>query len=139
EFYAREALRYAADQPLTGIPGETNELRYTALGAGAVIPPWNFPLAILCGMTAAALVTGNTVVLKPASDTPTIAAKFFELLVEAGLPPGVVNFLPGPGSLAGEGLVAHPLTRFVAFTGSKAVGLRINQLSAKPMPGQKWI
>jgi len=139
EFYGREALRYAADQPLTRIPGETNELQYVPLGAGAVIPPWNFPLAILCGMTAAALVTGNTVVLKPASDTPTIAAKFFEILVEAGLPPGVVNFLPGPGSLAGEGLVKHPLARFVAFTGSKAVGLRINELAARPVPGQRWI
>ena len=139
EFYAREALRYAGDQPLTRYPGERNELRYIPLGVGAVIPPWNFPLAIMAGMTTAAFVTGNTVVLKPASDTPTIAAKFFEILQEAGLPPGVVNFLPGPGSLAGEELIKHPLVRFVAFTGSKAVGLRINELAAKLSPGQKWV
>src|SRR5206468_6324419 len=120
EFYAREMLRLAGEQPLTRIPTEKNELRYVPLGVGAVIPPWNFPLAIMAGMTAAAFVTGNTVVLKPASDTPAIAAKFFQVLREAGLPPGVVNFLTGPGSLAGEGLVKHPLTRFVAFTGSKA-------------------
>jgi 1-pyrroline-5-carboxylate dehydrogenase len=139
EFYARENLRYAGDQPLTRIPSEKNELRYIPLGVCAIIPPWNFPLAIMAGMTAAALVTGNTVVLKPASDTPTIAARFFEILEEAGLPPGVVNFLTGPGSLAGESLVKHPLVRAVAFTGSKAVGLRINELAAKVGPGQRWV
>jgi 1-pyrroline-5-carboxylate dehydrogenase len=139
EFYGREMLRYSAEQPLTRIAGEKNELHYIPIGVGAVIPPWNFPLAILVGMTLAAVVTGNTVVLKPASDTPTIAAKFFEILQEAGMPPGVVNFLPGPGSLAGEGLVKHPLVRFIAFTGSKAVGLRINELAAKTPPGQKWV
>ena len=139
EFYARENLRFAAEQPLTRIPAEKNELHYIPLGVGAIIPPWNFPLAILSGMTSAAFVTGNTVVLKPASDTPTIAAKFCEVLEEAGLPPGVVNFLPGPGSLAGEALVKHPLVRFIAFTGSKAVGLRINEMAAKVAPGQKWL
>jgi len=139
EFYARENLRYAGEQPLTRIPSEKNELRYIPLGVCAIIPPWNFPLAIMAGMTAAAFVTGNTVVLKPASDTPTIAARFFEILEEAGLPPGVVNFLTGPGSLAGESLVKHPLVRVVAFTGSKAVGLRINELAAKVGPGQKWV
>src|SRR5262245_4015303 len=139
EFYARENLRYAGEQPLTRIANEKNELRYIPLGVGAIIPPWNFPLAIMAGMTVAAFVTGNTVVLKPASDTPAIAARFFEILELAGLPPGVVNFLTGPGSLAGESLVKHPLVRFVAFTGSKAVGLRINELAAKVGPGQKWV
>ncbi|MEN3043283.1 MAG: L-glutamate gamma-semialdehyde dehydrogenase [Fervidobacterium sp.] len=139
EFYAREMLRYASEQPLTRIPDEKNELRYIPLGAGIVIPPWNFPLAILVGMTSAAIVTGNTVVLKPASDSPVIAAKFFEVLQEVGLPDGVVNFLPGSGALAGEFLVKHPKTRFISFTGSKDVGLRINELAAKPQPGQIWI
>ncbi|MDM7320165.1 MAG: aldehyde dehydrogenase family protein, partial [Fervidobacterium sp.] len=116
EFYAREMLRYASEQPLVRIPGEYNELRYIPLGVGIIIPPWNFPLAILVGMTSAAIVTGNTVVLKPASDSPVVAAKFFEVLQEIGLPDGVVNFLPGSGALAGEFLVKHPKTRFISFT-----------------------
>src|SRR5215831_5253143 len=90
EFYAREMLRYAGDQPLVKLTGEENHLEYIPLGVGAVIPPWNFPLAIMAGMTAAAIVTGNTVVLKPSSDAPTIAYKFFELIEEAGMPAGVV-------------------------------------------------
>jgi len=139
EFYAREMLRYASEQPLVRIPGEYNELRYIPLGVGIIIPPWNFPLAILVGMTSAAIVTGNTVVLKPASDSPVVAAKFFEVLQEIGLPDGVVNFLPGSGALAGEYLVKHPKTRFISFTGSKDVGLRIHELAAKPQPGQIWI
>ncbi|MFN3327990.1 MAG: aldehyde dehydrogenase family protein, partial [Fervidobacterium pennivorans] len=139
EFYAREMLRYASEQPLVRIPGEYNELRYIPLGVGIIIPPWNFPLAILVGMTSAAIVTGNTVVLKPASDSPVVAAKFFEVLQEIGLPDGVVNFLPGSGALAGEFLVKHPKTRFISFTGSKDVGLRIHELAAKPQPGQIWI
>ncbi len=139
EFYARENLRYAADQPLTRIPGEKNELVYIPLGVGAVIPPWNFPLAILAGMTTAAIVTGNTVVLKPASDSPGIAAQFFALLEAAGLPAGVVNFLTGAGGEVGDTIVEHPRTRFVCFTGSKEVGLRINTLAAKTPPGQIWI
>lgn len=139
EFYAREMLRYSSEQPIVRIQGEYNELRYIPLGVGVVIPPWNFPLAILVGMTSAAIVTGNTVVLKPASDSPVIAAKFFEVLQEVGLPDGVVNFLPGSGALAGEFLVKHPKTRFISFTGSKDVGLRIHELAAKPQPGQIWI
>ncbi len=139
EFYGREALRYAGPQPLTPYPGEKNQLRYIPLGAGAVIPPWNFPCAILAGMTTAALVTGNTVVLKPSSDAPAIAAFFVELLREAGLPPGVVNYVTGGGGTVGNTLVEHPLTRFVAFTGSKEVGLHINQEAARPRPGQVWI
>ena len=112
---------------------------YIPLGVGVVIPPWNFPLAIMAGMTVAAVVTGNTVVLKPSSDAPTIAYKFFELLEEAGLPPGVVNFMAGAGAEVGDVIVDHPLTRFVAFTGSKEVGLRINERAAKVHKGQIWI
>ena len=141
DFYARQALRYAGPQPLTPspLPDEVNEMTWIPLGVGVVIPPWNFPLAIMAGMTTAALVTGNTVVLKPSSDSPVIAAKFVELLERIGLPPGVVNFLPASGSQIGDLLVAHPLTRFISFTGSMEVGLRINQLAATPSPGQIWI
>lgn len=139
EFYAREALRLSKPQKLVPVPGERNYLRYIPLGVGVVIPPWNFPLAILTGMTTASIVTGNTVVLKPSSDSPTVAAKFMEVLDKARMPAGVVNFLPGPGSTVGDALVAHPRTRFIAFTGSKDVGLHINEVAAKPQPGQIWI
>src|SRR5215211_7864499 len=139
EFYAREMLRYAGGQPLVHIEGEDNHLEYVPLGVGAVIPPWNFPLAIMAGMTAASVVTGNTVVLKPSSDAPAIAYKFFELLEEAGMPPGVVNFMVGAGGEVGDVIVDHPLTRYVAFTGSKEVGLRINERAAKHQEGQLWI
>jgi len=139
EFYAREMVRLGGRQPLPPVPGEKNYLQYLPLGVGVVIPPWNFPLAILAGMTLASIVAGNTVVLKPSSDAPTIAHKFFEVLEEAGMPPGVVNFLPGPGSEVGDVLVEHPRTRYIAFTGSKEVGLRINELAAKTAPGQIWV
>jgi 1-pyrroline-5-carboxylate dehydrogenase len=141
DFYARQALKYDAPQPLTPspLPHEVNEVKYIPLGVGIIIPPWNFPLAIMAGMTGAAIVTGNTVVLKPSDDTPVIAAKFVELLESIGLPPGVVNFLPADGPTVGEYLVKHPQTRFISFTGSMAVGLRINELAAKPQPGQRWI
>ena len=139
EFYGREALRYAGPQPLTRIPGENNELKYIPLGAGAVIPPWNFPCAIAAGMTTAAIVTGNTVVLKPSSDSPATAAFFMEILQQAGLPPGVVNFVTGDGTEVGNALVEHPKTRFVAFTGSKEVGLRITEEASRPRSGQIWI
>src|SRR5947209_11592199 len=139
EFYAREMLRYAAPQPLVKISGEENELRYLPVGVGVVIPPWNFPLAIMAGMTVASFVTGNTVVLKPSSDAPAIAYKFFELLEEAGLPPGVVNFMTGSGAEVGDMVVDHARTRYVAFTGSKEVGLRINERAAKTQDGQIWI
>src|SRR6266498_1751829 len=139
EFYGREMLRYAGDQPLVKIPGEENHLAYIPLGVVAVIPPWNFPLAIMAGMTSAAVVTGNTVVLKPSSDAPTIAFKFFEILEEAGLPAGVVNFMTGSGVEVGDVVVDHPKTRFIAFTGSKEVGLRINERAAKVHDGQIWI
>jgi len=139
EFYAHEMLRYASPQPLTKITGEENHLEYIPLGVGAVIPPWNFPCAIMAGMTAAAVVTGNTVVLKPSSDSPTIAYKFFELLEEAGMPPGVVNFMTGSGAEVGDLIVDHPKTRFIGFTGSKEIGLRINERGAKVHDGQLWI
>jgi len=139
EFYGRQMLRLALPQPVTAMERVENELVYIPLGAGAVISPWNFPCAIMIGMTMASVVAGNTVVLKPASTSPTVAAKFTEILEEVSLPPGVVNFLPGPGGLIGDTLVTHPKTRFIAFTGSKEVGLRINELAAKPQPGQIWI
>lgn len=139
ELYARTALHLAQAEPVVQLPGERDLLRYIALGVGAVIAPWNFPLAILCGMTVAAVVCGDTVVLKPSSDAPTIAAKFFEALEEAGLPPGVVNFCPGSGATFGHGVVEHPKTRFIAFTGSRDVGLDINLRAAKSQPGQVWI
>jgi 1-pyrroline-5-carboxylate dehydrogenase len=139
EFYAREMLRYAAPQPLTKIEGEENRLEYLPLGVGVVIPPWNFPLAIMAGMTGASLVTGNTVVLKPSSDAPTIAFKFYEILEQAGLPAGVVNFMTGAGGEVGDTVVDHAKTRYVAFTGSKEIGLRINERAAKAQEGQIWI
>jgi len=139
EFYGREMERLSEPQPVTPYPGEDVELRYIPLGVGAVIPPWNFPCAIMAGMTSAAIVAGNAVVLKPASRAATVAAKFVEILEEIGLPAGVVNFLPGPGGSIGDALVAHPKCRFIAFTGSKEVGLHINALAAQQQPGQVWI
>ena len=139
EFYAREALRLSQATTPIQLPGERNRLVYIPLGVGAVIPPWNFPFAIMAGMTAAAIVTGNTVILKPSSDSPTIAALFMEVLEEVGIPAGVVNFCPGSGATFGNAIVAHPKTRFVAFTGSKPVGLDIHELAAKTQPGQIWI
>ena len=139
EFYAREAYRYGGEQPITKIESEDNNLVYIPLGVGAVIPPWNFPLAIMAGMTTAAVVAGNCVVLKPSSDSPWIAWQFFALLEEAGLRPGVVNFVTGGGREVGETLVTHPRVRFISFTGSKEVGLHINAEAAKPREGQLWI
>src|SRR5690242_7881373 len=139
EFYAREMLRYAGEQPVYQVAGEESEMEYIPLGVGAVIPPWNFPLAIMAGMTVASVVTGNTVVLKPSSDAPAIAFKFYEILEEAGLPAGVVNFMTGSGAEVGDVIVDHPKTRYVAFTGSKEVGLRINERAAKVHDGQIWI
>src|SRR5512140_3167084 len=132
-------LRLDGPQPVVQLPGERDEMIYVPLGAGVVIPPWNFPLAILAGMTVAALVTGNTVVLKPSSETPTVAAKFVELLHKAGFPPRSLALCTGSGAVIGDLLVEHPKTRFVSFTGSREVGLRINELAAKPRKGQVWI
>ena len=138
EFYAREALRLDSATTPIQYPGERNLLRYVPLGVGAVIPPWNFPFAIMAGMTAAAIVCGNTVVLKPSPDAPTIAARFVALLEEAGLPDGVVNLLQG-GPEVGRAIVDHAQVRFIAFTGSKKVGLEIHERAAKTQPGQKFI
>ena len=139
EFYAREALKLAIAETPVQLPGEHDQLRYIPLGVGAVIPPWNFPCAIMAGMTAASIVCGNTVILKPSSDSPTIAARFVELLMEAGLPDGVVNFCPGSGAAFGNAVVEHPKTRYIAFTGSKEVGLDIHARAAVARKGQIWI
>ena len=139
EFYAREMLRLAEVQPVTKIPSEDNEVVYIPLGVCAVIPPWNFPCAIMAGMTSAAFVSGNTVVLKPASTAPAIAYQFVRILEEVGLPAGVVNFLTGSGGIIGDTLVENPKVRFIAFTGSREVGLHINKMAATHQQGQKWI
>jgi 1-pyrroline-5-carboxylate dehydrogenase len=138
EFYAREALRLDSATTPIQFPGERNLLRYVPLGVGAVIPPWNFPFAIMAGMTAASIVCGNTVVLKPSPDAPTIAERFVTVLEEAGLPGGVVNLLQG-GPVVGRALVEHPQIRFIAFTGSKKVGLEIHERAARTLPGQHFI
>ncbi|MDP4114774.1 MAG: L-glutamate gamma-semialdehyde dehydrogenase [Bacteroidota bacterium] len=139
EFYAREILRYSEKQPLIPVKGEKNELVYIPLGVGVVIPPWNFPFAILTGMSSAAIVSGNCIVLKPSSDTPMMGKLFYEIMEEAGVPAGVINFLPGSGSEVGDTLVGHPKTRFISFTGSMEVGIHINELAAKVQPGQIWL
>lgn len=140
EYYGRQAIKFGGPQPVVAYNGEENELRYVPLGVTVVIPPWNFALAIMVGMTTAAIAAGNTVVLKPASASPAIAAQFVRLLVEeAGLPDGVVNFVPGSGGAMGDALVDHAKTRLIAFTGSKEIGLRIFERSAKLQPGQIWL
>lgn len=139
EFYGREMMRLGGSHPTTPYPGEENEVRYIPLGVGVVIPPWNFPLAIAAGMTTAALVTGNAVVLKPASTSPVMAALLVEILHEAGLPPEVLNFLPGPGGSIGDALVNHPQTRFISFTGSREVGIGVFEKASKVHPGQIWL
>ncbi len=139
EFYARDAERLAAPQPLTPFPGERNEFDFIPLGVCAVIPPWNFPLAILTGMTTAALVTGNTVVLKPSSDAAGIATMFREACEEAGVPSGVLNVVTGGGSTVGNALVESPKTRLIAFTGSRGVGVEISEKAGKVVKGQIWI
>jgi len=139
EFYGREMMRLGGSHPTTPSPGEETDVRYIPLGVGIAIPPWNFPLAIMSGITTAAIVTGNTVVLKPSSASPVIAAKFVEVMEEVMLPPGVLNFCPGSGGQMGDALVDHPRTRFIAFTGSRDVGLRIFERAARPQPGQIWL
>src|SRR5947209_549173 len=139
EYYALQARKLANPDPVVQLSGERDEMVYLPLGVGIVIPPWNFPLAILVGMTVAALVVGNTVVIKPSSDTPTIAAKFAEVLLEAGFPPESFSLLTGSGGAIGDILVSHPKTRFVSFTGYRDVGLHINELAAKTPKGQLWI
>ena len=138
EYYAREMLRLAEPRH-SDIPGEENETFYEPRGVALVIAPWNFPLAILCGMTTAAVVAGNTVVMKPAEQSAVLAAKLMEVFEEAGLPPGVVNFLPGVGEEIGPVLVDHPDVWVIAFTGSRAVGLSIQKQAAEVHQGQDHI
>jgi len=139
ELYARDAIRLSKAETVVQLPGERDMLRYIPLGVGIVIPPWNFPGAIMAGMTIASIVSGNTVILKPSSDSPAIARFFFSILEECGLPAGVVNFCPGGGGTFGDALVSHPKTRYIAFTGSREVGLHINKSAATQAPGQIWI
>jgi 1-pyrroline-5-carboxylate dehydrogenase len=139
EFYAREAIRLSRAETPVQLPGERDMLMYIPLGVGIVIPPWNFPGAIMAGMTMASIVCGNTVILKPSSDSPAIARFFFSILEDCGLPAGVVNFTPGGGGTFGDALVSHPKTRYIAFTGSREVGLHINKSAATQAPGQIWI
>lgn len=139
EYYGRQMIEIKDGRKVLSRPGEYNRYDYIPLGIGIVISPWNFPLAIMAGTTVAAVVTGNTVLLKPASTTPVVAYKFVEVLEEAGLPKGVVNYVPGSGAEVGDYLVDHPKTRFISFTGSRDVGLRINERAAKLNEGQIWI
>jgi 1-pyrroline-5-carboxylate dehydrogenase len=139
EFYGREMLRYAGPQPVVQVDGEQNWLEYLPLGVGAVIPPWNFPFAILVGMTSAAIVTGNTVVLKPSSDSPMMGWLFMEVLNSVGLPKGVVNFIPGDGAEIGDYIVEHHQMRFISFTGSAAVGKRIYERASHTPESQRWL
>jgi 1-pyrroline-5-carboxylate dehydrogenase len=138
-FYGNEMLRLAGPHAVHQLPGEHAELHYVPIGAGVAIPPWNFPLAITTNLVVAPLVTGNTVVLKPSPRSPIIAAKLMEMLEAVGVPAGVVNFITGADAVIGDVLVDHPKTRFIGFTGSKEIGLRINERAAKVQPGQKWI
>lgn len=139
EFYARQMLGYLPGPAPVQLPGERDTVMYIPLGVGVVIPPWNFALAILAGMTVASLVTGNITIVKPSSETPTIGQKFAEVLLEAGFPPSSFAMLVGSGAEVGDVLVTHPKTRFISFTGSRDVGLRVNELAAKPQKGQIWI
>jgi RHH-type transcriptional regulator, proline utilization regulon repressor / proline dehydrogenase / delta 1-pyrroline-5-carboxylate dehydrogenase len=139
EYYGREALRLSAGGEVSQAPGEANSYRYEPRGVGVVISPWNFPLAIPTGMAAAALVTGNAVLLKPAEQTPGVALRLVQILHEAGVPPGVLAFLPGVGEEVGAYLVAHPDVSFVTFTGSKAVGLEIVREAAVHREGQRHV
>jgi 1-pyrroline-5-carboxylate dehydrogenase len=138
EFYAREAIKLSKVTTPLQFPGERNLLRYVPIGVSAVIPPWNFPFAIMGGMTTASIVCGNTVVLKPSPDAPTTAARFVALLEEVGLPDGVVNLLQG-GLEVGRIVVEHPQVHLIAFTGSKKVGLEIHERAARTQPGQHFI
>ena len=139
EWYGRKALELDQPVPLAHLPNEITDYKYLPLGVGSVIPPWNFPLAILVGMTMAPISVGNTALLKPASNTPVIGYKMFEIMEEAGVPPGVVNFVPGDGGEIGDLMVEHHAIRYIAFTGSKAVGVGIFEKAARVQPGQRWM
>ena len=141
EYYARSAMKYAGfgAADTTWFEGEENGLMYIPLGVGVSISPWNFPCAIFIGMAAAPIVAGNCVIVKPAEDAGLIAGFMVDIMREAGPPAGVLQFLPGVGKEVGDYLVKHAQTRFITFTGSRAVGLSINEEAAKTRPGQKWI
>ncbi|HZT08801.1 MAG TPA: L-glutamate gamma-semialdehyde dehydrogenase [Chloroflexota bacterium] len=139
EYYAREALALDGAHPVIPIKGTASDLRYVPIGVGVAIPPWNFPLAIAMGLVSSAILTGNTVIFKPSSLAPVVGAKIVEVLDEAGAPPGVVNFVPGPGDSVGDFLVAHPRVRFINFTGSRDVGVRISSVAGRIGDGQLWI
>jgi 1-pyrroline-5-carboxylate dehydrogenase len=140
EYYARQALALqGTNHASVPNPGEHLDLRYIPLGPGLAIPPWNFPLAIATTLTVAPIVAGNTVVLKPSPRAPVMAAKLVEILEAAGLPPGVVNFVPGDDAVLGDYLVDHPKVRFVGFTGSKNVGLRVMNRASVRQQGQNWL
>ncbi|WAH39255.1 L-glutamate gamma-semialdehyde dehydrogenase [Alicyclobacillus dauci] len=139
EYYARQAIRLGKGVEVEPYPGEDNRMMYLPLGVGVVIPPWNFPLAILTGTTVAALVTGNTVLLKPSPLSSVMAAKFVEIMDELRLPAGVLNFVPGPPEEIGDYMVGHKDVRFVSFTGSKTTGLHIDETAHKKAEGQRWI
>lgn len=139
EYYARQAMALAEPLHTHYYPGEENTSVLIPIGVGVVIPPWNFPLAILVGMTVGPVAVGNTVIVKPSPDTPIIAQQFMECVREAGFPPGVINMLTGADADLGDALVDHPRTRFINFTGSMKIGLRINERAAKVHPGQMGI
>jgi 1-pyrroline-5-carboxylate dehydrogenase len=139
EYYARSALELLQPVQTYQLPGERDRAEYIPLGVGVSITPWNFPLAIFLGQACAPIVAGNAVIVKPAEDSAVVAYHAIQVLFEAGLPKGVVNYLPGLGEVVGDALVKHPKTRFISFTGSKSVGLYINAEAAKVAPGQQWI
>ena len=139
EYYAREMLRLKDGVEIYAVPGEESRYFYQPMGVGVIIAPWNFPTAILTGMSSAAIVTGNTIIMKPSEFTSVLGAKVMEVFEEAGAPPGVVNFVPGYGSEIGDYLVQDPRTRFISFTGSVQTGLRINELAARKIEDQRWI
>jgi 1-pyrroline-5-carboxylate dehydrogenase len=139
EFYGREAIRYSKPQPVHQGVGETNEYFYVPLGVGIVISPWNFPFAIHAGMCSAAIAAGNCVIAKPASESPMMGWLFADIMHSVGLPKGVLNFVVGNPKEIGDYMIDHPKTRFISFTGSMEIGLRVNERAAKAQPGQKWI
>ena len=139
EYYARQMVQLKEGAKVKSREGEINKYNYIPLGVGIIISPFNFPLAIMAGTAAADIVAGNTILLKPSNNTPVVAAKFVEVMQEAGLPKGVLNYIPGSGSEVGDYLVDHPKTRFVSFTGSREIGCRIYERAAKVQMGQIWL
>jgi RHH-type proline utilization regulon transcriptional repressor/proline dehydrogenase/delta 1-pyrroline-5-carboxylate dehydrogenase len=136
DFYAAVMRDLGRPKRTQAVAGETNLQHWWPRGVGVIIAPWNFPLAILTGMASASIVAGNAVIIKPSDQTPVIGARLMDLLIEAGLPPGVANLLTGPGGKVGAHLVSHPQIDFIAFTGSKEVGLRIWETAGRTSPGQ---